>query len=42
VAAAVAAEVASVAYAQGHATRPRPQDLYATALAQMYEPRPAA
>jgi malate dehydrogenase (oxaloacetate-decarboxylating)(NADP+) len=42
VAAAVAAEVAAVAYEQGHAARPRPGDLYATALGEMYEPRGGA
>jgi len=42
VAAAVAAAVAAVAYEQAHATRPRPRDLYAAALAGMYEPRAPA
>jgi malate dehydrogenase (oxaloacetate-decarboxylating)(NADP+) len=39
VAAAVAAAVAAVAYEQGHATKPRPQDLRGEALGFMYEPR---
>jgi len=42
VAAAVAAAVAAVAYEQAHATRPRPRDFYAAALAGMYEPRAPA
>jgi len=39
VAAALAAAVAAVAYEQGHASKPRPQDLHGEALAFMYEPR---
>jgi malate dehydrogenase (oxaloacetate-decarboxylating)(NADP+) len=39
VAAAVAAAVAGVAYEQGYATKPRPQDLRAAATGAMYEPR---
>jgi malate dehydrogenase (oxaloacetate-decarboxylating)(NADP+) len=39
VAAQVAAAVAAVAYAQGHATQPRPLDLRAQAARVMYEPR---
>ena len=38
VAASVAKEVAAVAYAQGHATRPRPADLLAEAQRIMYVP----
>ena len=38
VAAAVAAAVGAVAYAQGHATNPRPQDLRAEATRVMYVP----
>jgi malate dehydrogenase (oxaloacetate-decarboxylating)(NADP+) len=35
----IAAAVAEVAYAQGHATVPRPADLLAFVRSQMYEPR---
>ena len=38
IAAAVAAAVAAVAYEQGHATKPRPEDLRAEAARIMYEP----
>jgi hypothetical protein len=31
--------LAAVAYEQAHATRPQPRDLYAAALAGMYEPK---
>lgn len=39
IAAAVAAAVAAVAYEQGHATKPRPQDLRAEAARIMYRPQ---
>ncbi|HQR10836.1 MAG TPA: NAD-dependent malic enzyme [Casimicrobiaceae bacterium] len=35
----IAAEVAAVAYRQGHAQRPRPADLHQFIQSQMYEPR---